>query len=63
MITHRRAVLLTLLVFFLHPFALGGWLAHIPHVKSVLGLNKAELAIALLGMPIATIPACKSPAA
>ena len=52
----RRAVLLTLCIFFLHPFALGGWLAFIPMVKETLGLNKAELAVALLGLPVAVVP-------
>lgn len=52
----RRAVLLTMVVFALHPLALGGWLAYIPYVKATLGLNKAELSIALLGTPVAVIP-------
>lgn len=52
----RRATLLTMLVFALHPLAFGAWIALIPVVKSNLGLNKAELAVALLGLPIATVP-------
>ena len=55
-VSHHRAILLTFAVFALHPFALGGWLAFIPQVKAELGLNKAELALALLGMPVATVP-------
>ena len=51
----RRAVLLTLAIFFLQPLAIGGWLAFIPLVKEALGLSKAELAVALLGMPVATV--------
>ena len=47
---------MTLALFALHPLALGAWLAHIPMVQSALGLDKAELAIALLGLPVATIP-------
>ena len=52
----RRATLLIMAVFFLQPLALGGWLALIPLVKEALGLSKGELAIALMGMPIALIP-------
>ena len=40
-------------LFFLQPIAIGGWLALIPEVKATLALNKAELAVALLGLPIA----------
>ncbi len=52
----RSAIYLTLAAFALHPIAFGGWLAQIPLVKETLGLNKAELSLALLGMPIAIIP-------
>jgi MFS family permease len=52
----RRAALLSIASFFLQPLAIGGWLALIPLVKTDLGLSKAELAIALLGMPVALIP-------
>ena len=54
--TLRRAVLLTMAVFALQPLAFGAWLAMIPDVKADLGLGKVELAVALLGMPIALIP-------
>ena len=30
----------------------GSWVTHIPHVKAELGLNDAELGIALFGMPL-----------
>lgn len=30
----------------------GSWVTHIPHVKSSLGLNDAELGLALFGMPL-----------
>ena len=53
----RRAVLLSMLAFALHPLSFGAWLSFIPFVKEQLGLNKAELSVALLGMPIAVIPA------
>ncbi len=50
------ATYIIMAVFFLQPLALGGWLALIPLVKADLGLSKGELAIALIGMPIALIP-------
>jgi len=43
-------------LFFLQPVAFGSWLAMIPYIKVTLGLTKSELAIALLGMPLALIP-------
>ena len=52
----RRTVFLTMLVFALQPLAFGAWLALIPHVKETLALSKAELAIALLGMPLGVLP-------
>ncbi|MEY1557375.1 sugar MFS transporter [Yoonia sp. R2331] len=52
----RRTILLTMAVFALHPLSFGAWLALIPEVKAILNLNKAELALALLGMPVAVIP-------
>lgn len=51
-----RATFLIMAIFFLQPVALGGWLALIPLVKADLGLTKAELALALVGMPAALIP-------
>lgn len=51
-----RATLLIMAVFALQPFAIGGWLALIPVVKETLGLSKSELALALMGMPVALIP-------
>lgn len=56
MIDAKRTTLLTMLIFALHPLAFGAWIALIPEVKANLGLNKAELAIALLGLPVATVP-------
>lgn len=52
----RRAALLIMATFFLQPLAIGGWFALIPVVKANLGLSKGELAVALMGMPIALIP-------
>ena len=52
----RRATLLIMALFVLQPLPIGGWLALIPHVKETLGLSKGELALALIGMPIALIP-------
>jgi MFS family permease len=45
-----------MVVFALEPVPFGAWLALIPHVKETLGLDKAQLAFALLGMPIAIVP-------
>jgi len=43
---------LVMLVFFLQPVAFGSWLPRIPDIQARLGLGPAELALALLGMPI-----------
>ncbi|MFY0660042.1 MAG: MFS transporter [Shimia sp.] len=48
-------VRLIMALFFLHPFALGGWLPHIPFVQSNLELSNAQLALALLGLPMAFV--------
>lgn len=52
----KRAILLTMAIFMLQPLAFGAWLALIPVVKANLGLDKAQLAIALLGLPVASLP-------
>ncbi len=52
----RKTVFLTMAVFALEPLPFGAWLALIPFVKEQLALNKAQLAIALLGMPVGVIP-------
>ena len=52
----RRAALIIMAVFFLQPLALGGWLALIPEVKAALALTKGQLAIALMGVPVALVP-------
>ena len=43
-------------LFMLQPMAFGAWLAMIPYIKETLALSKGQLAIALLGMPIALVP-------
>jgi len=43
-------------LFALQPIAFGSWLAMIPYIQTTLALTKSELAIALLGMPLALIP-------
>lgn len=43
-------------LFMLQAMAFGGWLAMIPYIKETLDLTKSELAMSLLGMPIALIP-------
>lgn len=47
--TNQRLIML---IFFLQPIAFGAWLPRIPDVQQRLGLGPAELAIALLGMPV-----------
>lgn len=51
----KYAVPLGLAVFALQPVVMGGWLALIPRVQTALGLTKADLAIALLAMPLALV--------
>ncbi|MDD9979288.1 MAG: MFS transporter, partial [Boseongicola sp.] len=53
--TINRSVILIMTLFFLQPMAIGSWLALIPYVKESIGLTKSELAIALLGAPIALL--------
>lgn len=53
----RRTLLLTMTVFALEAVPFGAWLALIPYIKETLSLDKAQLALALLGMPLAVIPA------
>ena len=51
----RRATVLIMALFFFQPMILGAWFALIPTVKEALELSKAELAVALLGMPISVL--------
>ncbi len=46
---------LVMLIFFLQPIAFGSWLPRIPDVQAKLGMGPADLAIALLGLPIGTL--------
>lgn len=50
-LTHKtaRAIGLT---FAADSLMFGSWVTHIPHVKSTLGMNDAELGLALFGMPL-----------
>jgi fucose permease len=52
----RKATLLIMALFMLQPMAFGAWLAMIPYIKVSLELSKGDLALALLGLPIALIP-------
>lgn len=51
----RQATFMIMALFVLQPMIIGAWFALIPTVKDALNLSKAELAIALLGMPIAVL--------
>lgn len=46
---------LVMLVFFLQPVAYGSWLPRIPEIQNALGMSHADLAVALLGMPLGTL--------
>ena len=46
---------LVMLVFFLQPLAFGSWLPRIPEIQARLGFGPAELALALLGLPVGTL--------
>ncbi len=48
-------VRLIMLIFFLDPLVFGNWLSRIPEVQAGLGLSPAELALALLGMPVSNL--------
>jgi MFS family permease len=48
----HRLALATGLTFACDSLMFGSWVAYIPHVKSNLGLNDAELGLALFGMPV-----------
>lgn len=48
-------VRLIMLLFFLEPLVFGNWLSRIPEVQAGLGLSPAQLALALLGMPISNL--------
>jgi MFS family permease len=46
---------LVMLVFFLQPLAFGSWLPRIPEIQARLAIGPAELALALLGLPVGTL--------
>ena len=48
-------VRLIMLIFFLDPLVFGNWLSRIPEVQAGLGLSPAQLALALLGMPVSNL--------
>jgi MFS family permease len=54
--TTRNSTLMIMTLFMLQPMAFGSWLAMIPFIKSSLELSKANLALALLGLPVSLIP-------
>lgn len=43
---------LVMAIFFLQPIAFGSWLPRIPEIQARLELGPADLALALLGMPV-----------
>ena len=45
------------LVFAADSFMFGSWVTHIPHVKTALGLNDAQLGLALFGLPLGLLAA------
>lgn len=46
---------LVMLIFFLQPIAFGAWLPRIPDIQEKLQLGTADLALALLGLPVGTL--------
>ena len=50
-----RSKYLIMLAFFLQPIAFGGWLPRIPEIQERLSLGPADLALALLGLPVGLI--------
>ncbi|MBK7936063.1 MAG: MFS transporter [Lewinellaceae bacterium] len=48
----HRLALATGLTFAADSLMFGSWVAHIPHVKTALGMNDAQLGLALFGIPI-----------
>jgi len=52
----RTATYFIMALFALQPIAFGAWLAMVPYIRTTLELSKGELALALLGLPVALIP-------
>ena len=46
---------LVMAIFFLHAVGLANWFPRIPDLQAKLGIGPGELAVALLGMPLATV--------
>ncbi|MDO9352345.1 MAG: MFS transporter [Solirubrobacteraceae bacterium] len=53
----RAARLAVLVIFAAHSFLFASWTAHIPGVKAELGLDDAQLGLAILGAPVGAITA------
>lgn len=53
----RRAQYGVVAVFFVHGLLFASWAAHIPHVKSQLGIDDGTLGLALLGTPLGSVSA------
>lgn len=51
----RRARIAVLIVFAAHSLLFASWTAHIPHVKAELGLDDAQLGLAIFGAPIGAV--------
>ncbi len=51
----RKAMVAIRLVFAMESMSLGAWLPRIPDIRNALGLNDAELGIALVGAPAGTL--------
>jgi cyanate permease len=49
---HHPLALATGLTFAADSLMFGSWVAHIPHVKTALGMNDAQLGLALFGLPV-----------
>jgi MFS family permease len=45
------------LIFAADSFMFGSWVTHIPHVKSTIGMNDAQLGLALFGLPLGLLAA------
>lgn len=53
----RAAQIAVVVTFFVHGLLFASWTAHIPDVKSALGLDDGTLGLALLGTPIGSVTA------
>lgn len=53
----RRAKIAVTAAFITHAVVFSSWVAHIPHVKSQLGLSNAALGTALFGAPLGSVAA------